>query len=135
MSNKNFTTLNIGGVERTLKFSMNALEMFMLESKKRAEEIDTENDFTRIKLVIYCALKVGDRDTKSLPADFSLEMVGDWIDDCDQAEFDETNELAIAAMGFIESAEKSTFDRRMNQLKAIGKNPADLIDKALLMKS
>lgn len=135
MSNQNYTTLFIGGEERLLKFSMNTSEMFLNESKRQSDVIDLDNDFTRMKLLFFCALKVGDKGVNKLPVDFSLDMVADWIDECDQETFDKTNELAIEAMGFIESAERRAFDRRMGQLKAIGKNPADLVDKALSERS
>lgn len=136
MSNKNSTTLLIGGEERTLTFSMNTLELFMSESKKITESgADAENDYTRMKLLFYCALKVGDRKVNKLPSDFSIDDVFDWIEECDQEAFEEANEMAIQAMGFIEQAEQRAFDRRMNQLKAMGKNPADIVDKALSANS
>ena len=111
---KNSITLNIGGAERTLKFGMNTQERYLSEIPKVQ---NADNYFTQKKLIIYCGLLIGEKD--KLPKDFSLEMLGDWIDDCDDERFDEVNEMAGEAMGFILSAEQSTFDRQIQKMKAI----------------
>jgi len=111
---KNSTMLNIGGAERTLKFGMNTQERYLFEIAKMP---NPDNYFTQKKLIIYCGLLIGEKD--KLPPDFSLEMLGDWIDECEDDRFDEVNQMAGEAMGFILSAEQSTFDRQIQKMKVV----------------
>lgn len=134
MKNKNSISLNIGGQERVLKFGMDTLEMFMGAKSFSVgfEEVpDFENPFTRMKVLFFCALACGNS-KETLPKEFSPKIVGQWIDDCEDENFEVANEMAITAMGFIEQAEEKDFGRKMNQLKSMGKNPSEIVDKALL---
>lgn len=133
MKNKNSISLNIGGQERVLKFGMDTLEMFMSPDKKvlgTDNKLDLENPFTRMKVLFYYALICGAKENE-LPKVFSPKIVGEWIDDCEDENFEDANEMAITAMGFIEQAEEKDFGRKMNQLKSMGKNPSEIVDKAL----
>lgn len=130
MGNKTTISLNIGGQERMLKFSMDTLEMFMNESKKFGDSGLT-NPITRLKLLFYCGLVIGDKKTKTLPEDFNIDDVSDWISECDQDEFEPANDMALTAMGFIEQAEEQEYSRSIRQMKLLGGKPEEIINQAL----
>lgn len=130
---KNSCTLLIGGAQRTLKFSMSTQELYVNELARIVKEnpdTNVENQFWQMKLLFFCALVIGDEDTKTLPEDFDIKMVGKWIDDCEDEGFEEANDFAIECMGFISSAETKTFSKRVEQAKAMGMSIDDLMKKA-----
>jgi hypothetical protein len=116
---QNSCTLCIGGVERTLKFTMNTEELYLSEKKKLIElKFDIENSYTQMKLLVFCALKMGDKDG-SLPKDLSLETIGEWIGDCEDEKINDVIEFAETSMGFILSVEQQTLNRQIQQMKII----------------
>jgi len=122
---KNSIDLNIGGAVRTLKFGMNTQEFFINETTKgEGKNLDLTNPITKKKFLIYCGLIVGDRGKNILPINFDLDMLGDWIDDCEDEAFDSVNEFAGRAMGFIIEAEEM-------QYKTMGIDRKELMEKQL----
>jgi hypothetical protein len=116
---QNYCTLCIGGAERTLKFTMNTEELYLSEKKKLISSgIDIENSYTQMKLLVFCALKMGDKDG-SLPKDLSLETIGEWIGDCEDEKINDVIEFAETSMGFILSVEQQTLNRQIQQMKTI----------------
>jgi len=137
---QNSCTLNIGGAERTLKFTMNTEELYLSEKKKAIEsKIDLENAYAQMKLLVFCALKMGDKD-QTLPKDLLLETVGEWIGDCEDEKINDVIAFAEISMGFILSVEQQTLSRQMTQFQIIApKKYEALMDKvtteATLMES
>ena len=116
---QNSCTLNIGGAERTLKFTMNTEELYLSEKKKAIDaKIDIENAYAQMKLLVFCALKMGDKD-KTLPNDLSLEIVGEWIGDCEDEKINDVIAFAETSMGFILSVEQATFNRQIQQIQTL----------------
>lgn len=121
---KNSIEIDLGGQVRLLKFSMRTQERYLTELRKGiGKDLDSENYITQIKILVYCALLVGDIENK-LPANFSYQNCEDWIDEADQDEFDNVTEMAGECMGFITKG-------NLQQLKALGINQEALIQKAL----
>ena len=130
----NFCTLNIGGVERTLKFSMGTQELYLdtITELTKDKKLNIDNPITQIKVLFYCALVVGDA---SLKETLTIAEVGTWIDDCDDERFEQANEFALETMGFILSVEQSQFHRQMEKIQSMGMNPSEILEKALSSKS
>jgi len=130
----NFCTLNIGGVERTLKFSMGTQEMYLdsITELSKDKKLNIDNPITQIKVLFYCALVVGDA---SLKETLTIAEVGTWIDDCDDERFEQANDFAVETMGFILSVEQSQFHRQMEKIQSMGMNPSEILEKALSSKS
>ena len=130
----NFCTLNIGGVERTLKFSMGTQELYLdtITELTKDKKLNIDNPITQIKVLFYCALVVGDT---SLKETLTISVVGNWIDDCDDERFEQANEFALETMGFILSVEQSQFHRQMEKIQSMGMNPSEILEKALSSKS
>jgi hypothetical protein len=130
----NFCTLNIGGVERTLKFSMGTQELYLdtITELTKDKKLNIDNPITQIKVLFYCALVVGDA---SLKETLTIAEVGTWIDDCDDERFEQANDFAVETMGFILSVEQSQFHRQMEKIQSMGMNPSEILEKALSSKS
>lgn len=130
----NFCTLNIGGVERTLKFSMGTQELYLdtITELSKDKKLNIDNPITQIKVLFYCALVVGDA---SLKETLTIAEVGTWIDDCDDERFEQANDFAVETMGFISSVEQSQFHRQMEKIQSMGMNPSEILEKALSSKS
>lgn len=130
----NFCTLNIGGVERTLKFSMGTQELYLdtITELSKDKKINIDNPITQIKVLFYCALIIGDA---SLKQTLTIAEVGTWIDDCDDERFEQANDFAVETMGFISSVEHSQFHRQMEKIQSMGMNPSEILEKALSSKS
>ena len=130
----NFCTLNIGGVERTLKFSMGTQELYLdtITELSKDKKLNIDNPITQIKVLFYCALVVGDA---SLKETLTISEVGNWIDDCDDERFEQANDFALETMGFISSVEQSQFHRQMEKIQSMGMNPSEILEKALSSKS
>jgi hypothetical protein len=130
----NFCTLNIGGVERTLKFSMGTQELYLdtITELTKDKKLNIDNPITQIKVLFYCALVVGDA---SLKETLTIAEVGTWIYDCDDERFEQANEFALETMGFILSVEQSQFHRQMEKIQSMGMNPSEILEKALSSKS
>jgi len=130
----NFCTLNIGGVERTLKFSMGTQELYLdtITELTKDKKLNVDNPITQIKVLFYCALVVGDA---SLKETLTIAEVGTWIDDCDDERFEQANDFAVETMGFILSVEQSQFHRQMEKIQSMGMNPSEILEKALSSKS
>jgi hypothetical protein len=82
--------VKIGGKDRVVKFGTNATALFCQIHKiglgKFSEMFTPENLSPGvIRDLVYCALISGARRAGE-PADFSLEDVGDWIDDLTEDE-------------------------------------------------
>jgi len=62
----NFCTLNIGGVERTLKFSMGTQELYLdtITELSKDKKLNIDNPITQIKVLFYCALVIGNASLK-----------------------------------------------------------------------
>jgi hypothetical protein len=131
---QNYCTLNIGGVERTLKFSMGTQELYLdtITELSKDKKLNIDNPITQIKVLFYCALVVGDA---SLKQTLTISVVGNWIDDCDDERFEQANEFALETMGFILSVEQSQFHRQMEKIQSMGMNPSEILEKALSSKS
>lgn len=139
----NKCTLNIGGKERTIKFSMGTNEMYMREYTKH----EVFNEITEIMFLIYCGLVIGDKklvflpngeteiSKSELPNDFSFEIAKIWIDNCEDERFEEVNAFAIDAMGFISEAVQSQFSRSIKQAEAMGVNTDEILKKTISMPS
>ena len=130
----NYCTLNIGGVERTLKFSMGTQELYLdtITELSKDKKLNIDNPITQIKVLFYCALIIGDA---SLKETLTIAEVGTWIDDCDDERFEQANDFAIETMGFISSVEQSQFHRQMEKIQSMGMNPSEILEKALSSKS
>lgn len=130
----NFCTLNIGGVERTLKFSMGTQELYLdtITELSKDKKLNIDNPITQIKVLFYCALIIGDA---SLKETLTIAEVGTWIDDCDDERFEQANDFAVETMGFISSVEQSQFHRQMEKIQSMGMNPSEILEKALSSKS
>jgi hypothetical protein len=130
----NFCTLNIGGVERTLKFSMGTQELYLdtITELSKDKKLNIDNPITQIKVLFYCALIIGDA---SLKESLTIAEVGTWIDDCDDERFEQANDFAVETMGFILSVEQSQFHRQMEKIQSMGINPSEILEKALSSKS
>jgi hypothetical protein len=141
---QNICTLNMGGIERTLKFSMSTMELYIKykEKSQKSEistdnilenEIDFNNPFTAVKILFWCALIVANK-TKSL----KFEQVSEWIDECEDERFDAVYEKAQDMMGFLLSVEESALNRQVIQmkiLKEMGVDTNQMLGKALSSKS
>jgi hypothetical protein len=149
MIRQNSCTLNIGGDERTLKFNMMTYEFYLdtLVELTKNKKINIDNPITQISLVIYCAVMVGDRkviydennifvevvqgkDTKNL----TFQMCKIWIETCEDERFEQVNDFALEAMGFISSVEQSQFNRQMEKIQSMGMNVSEILEKALSSK-
>jgi hypothetical protein len=130
----NFCTLNIGGVERTLKFSMGTQELYLdtITELSKDKKLNIDNPITQIKVLFYCALVIGNA---SLKETLTIAEVGTWIDDCDDERFEQANDFALETMGFISSVEQSQFHRQMEKIQSMGMNPSEILEKALSSKS
>lgn len=130
----NRCTLNIGGAERTLKFSMSTQELYLdtVVELSKDKKLNIDNPITQIKVLFYCALIVGDETLKNT---LTIAQVGNWIDDCDDERFEDANDFALETMGFISSVEQSQFHRQMDKIQAMGMNPSEILEKALSSKS
>jgi hypothetical protein len=130
----NFCTLNIGGVERTLKFSMGTQELYLdtITELSKDKKLNIDNPITQIKVLFYCALIIGNA---SLKETLTIAEVGTWIDDCDDERFEQANDFAVETMGFISSVEQSQFHRQMEKIQSMGMNPSEILEKALSSKS
>jgi hypothetical protein len=131
---QNFCTLNIGGEERTLKFSMGTQELYLdtITELSKDKKVNIDNPITQIKVLFYCALIIGD---SSLKESLTVSQVGTWIDDCNDERFDQANDFALETMGFISSVEQSQFHRQMEKIQSMGMNPSEILEKALSSKS
>jgi hypothetical protein len=132
---QNSCTLNIGGAERTLKFSMNTEELYLYEKQKLVStNADLNNPYTQSKIIVLCALLMGDKRLcldeatnkpywgygfNNLPEDFSIDMVGDWMGECEDEKINDVIEFAETSMGFILSAEQRTLSRLIQHMKEI----------------
>ena len=139
----NKCTLNIGGKERTVKFSMGTNEMYIREYAKH----EVFNELSEIMFLIYCGLVIGDKKLvllpngetdiapSELPNNFSFEVAKVWIDNCEDERFEEVNDFAVEAMGFISSAVQSQFSRSIKQAEAMGVNTDEILKKTISIPS
>lgn len=133
----NKCTINIGGKERTVKFSMGTNEMYIREYASH----QVFNEISEIMFVIYCGLVVGDKKLvllpngetdiapSELPKNFSFEMAKVWIDNCEDERLEEVNEFAFEAMGFISTVVESQYKRSLKQAEMMGVNTDEFLKK------
>ncbi|MGY2133654.1 hypothetical protein ACW9KT_15600 [Hymenobacter sp. HD11105] len=93
-------TVEIGGEMRTFKFGMNTLSAYARLHK------DLPGDFSEqlsqdligaLRDMAYCGLQVR-KNENNLPEDFSPEMLGDWIDEMYQGDWDLVQSTMLGAM-------------------------------------
>lgn len=87
----------IGGKPRTFKFGMNASRV--LADKVNIDET-SKNPFAFIPAIFWAGLKVRES-VNDLPEDFSIDMVGDWVDTMSPEDAAEVYEIAEGSLGFI----------------------------------
>jgi len=158
----NTCTLNIGGAERTLKFSMETCEFYLYLVNKLSEFDNLKNKKVD-SLALDVAGKAGLKKINIKKDSFfsidnpftqikvliycglviadptlenlSYEECSKWISDCDDERFEQANEFALETMGFILSVEQSQFHRQMEKIQSMGMNPSEILEKALSSKS
>lgn len=84
-------TVKIGGKKRTFRFGMNANSIY----ERTLMKMDM-TDSGAIIALFYAGLKAKEA-INSLPDDFSLETVGDWIDDMSEQDYEEVLEKGMEA--------------------------------------
>jgi len=84
-------TVKIGGKKRTFRFGINAHMIY--ERTLMKMEI---SDLGVIIALFYAGLKAKEA-VNSLPDDFSLETVGDWIDDMSEQDYEQVLEKGMEA--------------------------------------
>lgn len=75
--------VNIGGQERPIKFGMNALRIYCIETGTKISElgeISDNLDIDKAIRLVLCGLKDGARYVKE-PFSFTIEDVSDWLDE------------------------------------------------------
>lgn len=92
----NTTIVNLGGEPRPIKFGFNALTEFGELTHRNIDQINNlqPNTLTMkdLMLLCWCALKQGSRkEQKEFP--FTVEDIGDWLDDSPEALVDITSEF------------------------------------------
>jgi hypothetical protein len=89
--------LDVGGEKRTLKFGMKGSKII---GEKLNEIKDTVNGFDQVTIFLWGGL-LSKAKENNLPADFSLEMALDWMDDLSRKEAELIVAMGIECLGFI----------------------------------
>jgi hypothetical protein len=93
----------IGEQEYTFKFNINAYiafcDLYTGEPGNFAD-VFTNNPFKAMRDLFYVGLKntEGGKALNKLPEGFGRDMVGEWIDEMDQDDFNEIQKVALEAM-------------------------------------
>lgn len=110
----NSTTLNLGGVERTVRFNMATEELYISKTKDVAPE-DLENDYYLKRLMVYCGVVIGSKNYG-----LTFEEVSEWLSECEDERYPDVIAFAETSMGFISSDANEKIVRRINQAKEMG---------------
>jgi hypothetical protein len=90
----------IGGRPRLMKFGINTVSDFSQLYNDRPgdfSEVFQRDPFGALRDMIYCGLRVR-AGVNELPADFSREMVGDWIDEMEPGEIEEVQTVLLNSL-------------------------------------
>jgi hypothetical protein len=95
----------IAGKEYVFKFNMNAYINFCdlyTGEPHNFTDVFNENPFKAMRDLFFCALNNLDASTgkkiNELPENFSREMVGEWIEEMEQGDYDDIQKVALDAM-------------------------------------
>jgi len=95
----------IGEKEYVFKFNVNAYIQFCDLYSGEPDDflaIFNKNPFKAMRDLLYCALNNIDANTgkkvNDLPQNFSREMVGEWIEEMEQSDYNEIQKVALDAM-------------------------------------
>ena len=98
---KNELKVNMGGEERTLRYSM-------ISSQKLTSDIQSEGFAERVfSNSVSMAIYLIGLGLRNKPENYSEELLMEWIDDMEQEEYDKAAEFAMQAMGFMIERERT----------------------------